>query len=99
MALEIVENYIDISGYRIVRVQIDGGSCIMLKFPPGKTVEEMKDAARVVIDAELENRQRIEAEISRRNNIKNVIIQYFAGTLTNNQKVQLLEVLIAEWKD
>lgn len=97
--LSVVENYVDSAKYRRVRIQVDGGECISLKFPPGMTVLEMKAEAQRVISARLQDEQNQRTEIQRKRQISLACDKYAAGTLTNLQKANLLEALVNEWKD
>lgn len=100
MALQVISNRIDAAGFRRVVIQNDANlsQTIALKFPPGLTVQQMKDIAQVKIDDEIARRAVLVARQATLDQITANVGLHQQGRLNATQQAQLLTALCAEWR-
>lgn len=99
MALSIISTETLECGFFRVIIMLDDGSYRDFQFPLYMPHEEMKEKALEVLAKENEGKVARDTEKNRLNLITKAVEKYFLGQLTNNQKVQLLDVLANEWRE
>lgn len=97
---KIVEKYKERNGTWTVRVANDAETRSMfLSFKTKPTNQQVKDAFDEIVAAEIAAREAAEAEQAEEENgkvtLREAIVLYEAGQLTNNQAKQLLDAMIA----
>ena len=97
---KIVEKYKERNGTWTVRVANDAETrSVFLSFPKEPKLQEAKDAFNALVEAERLRREEEEAAQAAEENgkvtLREAIVLYEAGQLTNNQAKQLLEAMIA----
>lgn len=97
---KIVEKYKERNGTWTVRVANDAETRSMfLSFPKEPTLRDAKDAFDALVEAERRRREEEEAaqaaEESDKVTLREAIVLYEAGQLTNAQSKQLLDAMIA----
>ena len=97
---KIIEKYKERNGTWTVRVANDAETRSMfLSFKTEPTNQQVKDALDEIVAAEIAAREAAEAEQAEEQNskvtLREAIVLYEAGQLTNAQSKQLLEAMIA----
>ena len=97
---KIVEKYQEKKGTWTVRIANDAETrSVFLSFPKEPTLQEAKDAFDEIVAAEIAAREAAKAEQAEEQNskvtLREGIVMYEAGQLTNNQAKKLLEAMIA----
>lgn len=97
---KIVEKYQERNGTWTVRVANAAETrSVFLSFPKEPTLQEAKDAFDALVEAERLRREEEEAAQAAEENgkvtLREAIVLYEAGQLTNNQAKNLLEAMIA----